>query len=46
MLFLQDILENEDVKLDGMFKASLVGDIIQVCIKKSQQSKQHTREPI
>jgi hypothetical protein len=30
MLCLQDILENEDVKLDNMFIASLVGDIIRV----------------
>jgi hypothetical protein len=28
----QDILENEDVKLDNMFIASLVGDIIRVSI--------------
>lgn len=27
----QDILENEDVKLDNMFVASLVADIIRVC---------------
>jgi hypothetical protein len=27
---LQDILENEDVKLDNMFVASLVADIIRV----------------
>lgn len=26
----QDILENEDIKLDNMFIASLVGDIIRV----------------
>lgn len=26
----QDILENEDMKLDNMFMASLVGDIIRV----------------
>jgi hypothetical protein len=32
MAFLQDILENEDVKLDNMFIASLVGDIIRVSI--------------
>jgi hypothetical protein len=30
MFCLQDILENEDVKLDNMFIASLVGDIIRV----------------
>jgi serine/threonine protein kinase len=29
-LLFQDILENEDVKLDNMFIASLVGDIIRV----------------
>ena len=28
--FFQDILENEDLKLDNMFIASLVKDIIQV----------------
>lgn len=28
----QDILENEDVKLDNMFIASLVGDILRVRI--------------
>jgi len=28
--FLQDILENEDVKLDNMFIASMVADIIRV----------------
>lgn len=28
---LQDILENEDVKLDHMFIASLVSDIVKVC---------------
>ncbi|XP_035734350.1 guanylate cyclase 32E-like isoform X1 [Vespa mandarinia] len=27
-IFFQDILENEDIKLDNMFMASLVGDII------------------
>ena len=32
MASLQDILENEDVKLDNMFIASLVGDIIRVSI--------------
>jgi hypothetical protein len=36
-IFSQDILENEDVKLDNMFIASLVGDIIRVgishCVK-------------
>lgn len=26
----QDVLENEDVKLDNMFIASLVGDIVRV----------------
>ena len=30
--FLQDILENEDVKLDHMFIASLVADIVKVCL--------------
>ena len=30
LLPLQDILENEDVKLDNMFVASLVGDIVRV----------------
>lgn len=30
MLYFQDILENEDVKLDNMFIASLVGDILRV----------------
>ena len=29
---LQDILENEDVKLDHMFIASLVADIVKVCL--------------
>lgn len=29
-LLLQDILENEDVKLDNMFIASMVADIIRV----------------
>lgn len=28
----QDILENEDVKLDNMFVASLVADIIRVSV--------------
>lgn len=30
MIGLQDILENEDVKLDNMFVTSLVTDIIKV----------------
>lgn len=30
----QDILENEDVKLDNMFVASLVADILRVRIVK------------
>lgn len=30
LAFLQDILENEDVKLDNMFIASMVADIIRV----------------
>ncbi|GBP06847.1 Speract receptor, partial [Eumeta japonica] len=30
----KDILENEDVKLDNMFIASMVADIIRVCIDK------------
>ena len=29
---MQDILENEDVKLDHMFIASLVADIVKVCL--------------
>lgn len=29
---LKDIIENEDMKLDNMFMASLVGDIIRVII--------------
>lgn len=28
MVFFQDVLENEDVKLDNMFNASLVADIL------------------
>lgn len=32
VLSFQDILENEDVKLDNMFIASLVGDIIRVSV--------------
>ena len=32
-LYLQDILENEDLKLDNMFIASLVKDIIQVMVE-------------
>jgi len=31
LFVLQDILENEDVKLDHMFIASLVSDIVKVC---------------
>lgn len=30
IVWFQDILENEDVKLDNMFIASLVADIIRV----------------
>ena len=30
LFFMQDILENEDIKLDNMFMASLVGDIVRV----------------
>lgn len=30
---LQDIIENEDLKLDNMFVASLVGDIVRVSLK-------------
>lgn len=29
-MYFQDILENEDIKLDNMFMASLVGDIVRV----------------
>lgn len=29
-IFFQDILENEDIKLDNMFMASLIGDIVRV----------------
>lgn len=29
-VFFQDVLENEDVKLDNMFTASMVADIIRV----------------
>ena len=32
-IYLQDILENEDLKLDNMFIASLVKDIIQVMVE-------------
>lgn len=30
LLFLKDILENDDIKLDEMFIASLVSDIVKV----------------
>lgn len=30
IFFYQDILENEDVKLDHMFMASLIADIVKV----------------
>lgn len=35
IIFFQDILENEDIKLDNMFMASLVGDIIRVHFYRS-----------
>lgn len=36
---LQDILENDDIKLDNMFVASLVGDIIRVSTLTQHQSR-------
>lgn len=30
----QDIIENEDIKLDWMFKVSLINDLTNVCIRK------------
>ena len=32
---MQDVLENEQVKLDNMFKFSLMQDIVRVCSSKS-----------
>jgi len=35
LAFLQDVLENEQVKLDNMFKFSLMQDIVRVCPSSS-----------
>ena len=32
IICLQDVLENDDIKLDWMFKVSLIFDIIKVCV--------------
>lgn len=37
LFFLQDILENESINLDWMFRYSLINDIVKVC---------ETRKPV
>lgn len=38
--FFQDIIENEDIKLDNMFITSLVHDLIKVSVFKAEEVKE------
>lgn len=39
LLFFQDIIENEDIKLDNMFITSLVHDLIKVSVFEAEVKK-------
>lgn len=39
LFFFQDIIENEDIKLDNMFITSLVHDLIKVSVFKAEEIK-------
>lgn len=42
VFFLQDILENESINLDWMFRYSLINDIVKVCVKNGDET--HVKE--